>query len=68
MNESRWLMLLSALLVAAIVMLGVRVVPVVTERVQCSAFRSQADAQRAYRAGATWLDRDGDRLACEARP
>lgn len=35
-------------------------------RVSCASFGSYEDALRAYGAGATWLDRDGDGIPCEA--
>lgn len=35
-------------------------------RVSCLDFSSYNDALRAYSAGATWLDRDGDGIPCEA--
>jgi len=33
---------------------------------RCADFRTHADAQAAYRAGARQLDGDGDGIACEA--
>lgn len=35
-------------------------------RTTCASFGSYNDALRAYSAGATWLDHDGDGIPCEA--
>lgn len=35
------------------------------EQVKCSDFDTRLEAQRKYEQGATWLDADNDRIACE---
>ncbi len=62
-----WVIVISGLMLAIVSGVGFKE-SAIAQRIRCSVFHTQAEAQKAFEQGSKKLDRDHDGIACESLP